>query len=485
MTSQNVEGTERGDAGQPGSAPSDAPWAGDVVSLVEAFRRGERHPLEELEACVAALEASGLNAVCHLDLDAAADAARHADVNLPYGGVPLAVKELLAVAGWPGTQASLALADVVHPHDAIHVTRLRRAGAIPAFQTTSSEFGGVNQTTTRLHGVTRNPWDRTRTPGGSSGGSAAGVAGGLFALATASDGGGSIRIPAGFCGLVGLKPTYGRIPKGPGAGLGNVTAVEGTVSRSVRDTARFLDVCEGHDRHDPLSLPRVGGWEAGLGRHLDELGSLRAAVIVDLGCAVVADETAEIVEAAAAELIAATGMRRLEVESRVPSMAGPWGLTGTVGVRRSLGERWPACAGELTGMMRRGLEVAEKRLGLDALVAAENRRIECNEAMAELFGQVDVIFAATNPDTAFDAEGRLPSVFGGKESTPGNNGALTIPANIYGNPAISVPAGTASDGLPVGLQILAPHHGESLLLDLASVWERTRPWPLVAPGSPW
>ncbi len=488
MVSRNEaarNGAARDGAARDGAgADPGVPWQGDVVSLVEAFRWGERSPLEELDACLAAIGTSELNAVCHLDVEAAREAARTADVDLPFGGVPLAVKELCAVAGWPGTEASVALADRVHPHDATRVTRLRAAGAVAAFQTTSSEFGGVNQTTTKLHGVTRNPWDLSKTPGGSSGGSAAGVAGGLFALATASDGGGSIRIPAGFCGLVGLKPTYGRIPKGPEAELGNVTAVAGTVTRSVRDTARFLDVCEGHDPRDPLSLPRVGGWEAGLGTRVGELAGLRATVVVDLGCAVVADETAEIVEAAAAELIAAAGLARVEVVSRVPSMAGPWGLTGAVGLRRALGDRWPQRAADLTGMMRRGLEVAAERLDLDALVAAENRRVECNEAMADLFDRADVVFAATNPHTAFDAEGRLPSVFGGRRATPGNNGALTIPANIYGNPAISVPAGTASDGLPVGLQILAPHHREDLLLELALVWERTRPWPLVAPGAP-
>jgi len=463
---------------------TDGPWTGDVVSLVEAFRSGERHPTEEVAATLAAVESDQLidpqlNAVCHVDAEAALAAAEHADVSLPFGGVPLAVKELLPVSGWPDTEASIALADRVADADSIPVERLRGAGgAIPTVQTTSSEFGGVNQTTTKLHGVTRNPWGRDRTPGGSSGGSAAGVAGGLFSLATASDGGGSIRIPAGFCGLVGLKTTYGRVPKGPT--VGNLTAVEGCVSRSVRDTARWLDVTNGFDRRDPFSLPRVDGFERNLGSGAGQFAALRVAIVVDHGCAVVAPETEEIVLAAAEELLAAMGARRVEIELRLPNVMGAWGLTGSIGTRKELGDRWPDCAPDLTGMMRAGIQNAEERINLDAMVKAETRRIELNVAMAAMFDDADLVFAATNPSTAFDAEGHLPSEFGGRESNSGNNGALTAPSNIYGNPAISLPAGNASDGLPVGLQVLAPHHEEQLLLDVAQLWERTRPWALTA-----
>ena len=148
--------------------------------------------------------------------------------------------------------------------DSTQVERLRAAGAVLAGQTTASEFGGINCTSTKLHGTTRNPWNQERTPGGSSGGSAAAVAGGLVPLASGSDGGGSIRIPAGFCGLFGHKSTFGQIPKGPKATQPPLTVVVGCVSRSVRDTARWYDVCNGFDARDTLSLPRVDGWEAGL-----------------------------------------------------------------------------------------------------------------------------------------------------------------------------------------------------------------------------
>lgn len=454
---------------------TDTPWSGDVVGLVEAFRAGARSPVEELEATLAAVEASDLNAVCHIDVEAAMAAATTADVSLPFGGVPLAVKELLATEGWPATQASLALRHRVFDHDSVSVERLRSAGAVPALQTTSSEFGGTNQTTTKLHGATRNPWNRARTPGGSSGGSAAGVAGGLFALATASDGGGSIRIPAGFCGLIGLKPTYGRIPRGPGVILGNATSVEGTVSRSVRDVARYLDVTNGFDLRDPKSLPRIDGYETGLGTHTDEIRSLRAVVVADLGVATVGPETTELVIAAAEELIAGCGLRRVEFEVRLPRIMGAWGLTGSIGTRLALGDRWPACGPDLGSLERAGQQAAGERLDIDSMALAEAHRVELHEAMAALFTEADIVLSATNPATAFAAEGRLPHVFEGVESRATNNGALTAPANIFGNPAIALPAGLASDGLPVSLQVMAPHHREELLLDVALRWERDHP----------
>lgn len=457
-------------------------WTGDAVSLVEAFRTGERSPVEELEATYAAIDASELNAVCFTDRDGARAAAEQADVSLPFGGVPIGVKELTPVAGWPDTEASVALADRIAPHTSTMVQRLAESGAVLAAQTTASEFGGVNQTFTKLHGATRNPWNLDRTPGGSSGGSAAGVAGGLFPIATGGDGGGSIRIPSGFCGLIGLKCTWGRIPRGPHAGPENLTAVPGCQSRSVRDTARWFDVTNGFDSRDPLSLPRVEGWEVGLGSHIAELAGMRATVLPEFANAVVGDETIEIVTESAAWVIEHLGLQRRDIDVSLPRTGGAWGATGAVWLRKALGDRWPDCADDLTGPMRIGVQMTVERYNVDVAIRAEQARIDLNEAMADLFEQTDLVFTATNPDVAFEADGRLPSVFGGKDATPMNNGALTIPSNIYGNPAISIPVGTGSDGLPIGLQVLAPHHAEPLLLDIALAFERERPWPLVAPG---
>ena len=160
-------------------------WQGDAVGLVEAFRAGERSPVEELEATFAAVDTSDLNAVCFEDREAALAAAADADVALPFGGVPIGVKELTPVGGWPDTEASVPLRDRVASHTATMVRRIvERGGAVLAGQTTASEFGGVNLTRTKLHGTTHNPWQHGRTPGGSSGGSAAAVAGGLCLLYT-------------------------------------------------------------------------------------------------------------------------------------------------------------------------------------------------------------------------------------------------------------------------------------------------------------
>lgn len=463
----------------------DTTWQGDACSLVEAFRSGERSPMEEVDATFAAIDASDLNAFSHLDPDGARDRARSADVSLPFGGVPIGVKELDSVAGWPATQACAVFADRRAEHTSLMVDRAcRHGGAVAVGLTTASEFGGVNLTRTVLNGVTRNPWDLARTPGGSSGGSAAAVAGGLCPLATGGDGGGSIRIPAGFTGLVGLKATFGRIPLAPVHEIGNYTVTIGCMARSVRDTARWFDVCNGRDARDPFSLARVDGWETGLGSHLDALRGRRVAVVPDWGSAAVSPVMWELLEAAATDLIADAGLQRVDdIDTRLPRMGAAWSISGMLAVRAALGDHWPDCADQLTPEMRYGLESTAGHYGTEARAKIERRRMELNEAMAALFEQVDFVITASNPDVAFSAEGPLPDTFGGIPAGAGNNGRLTFPANLHGNPAISIPAGSL-DGLPIGLQVVGPHFAEPLLLDLALLAERNRPWPMVAPGSP-
>lgn len=457
----------------------DRPWQGDASSLVDAFRRNERSPVEELQATYAAIDASDLNAFCFLDRERALAAAKSADVSLPFGGVPLGVKELERYAGWPDTDASLVFKDRIATTTDTMLSRATSAGAVLVGQTTASEFGGVNLTRTMLHGATHNPWQRGRTPGGSSGGSAAAVAGGLVTIATGGDGGGSIRIPAGFTGLVGLKATYGRIPRGPGAPHGNLTTVVGCLSRSVRDTARWFDVCNGHEGNDSLSLPRVEGWEAGLGTH--SLRGLRAVVVPDWGSAVVSPTMWKVLDEAAAHLVAITGMRRVDgIDTSLPRLGAAWSITGMAALAFELRDHWPACADILTPEIRYGLERTGSLYGTEARGKFETRRVELNRRMTEIFSEVDLIITASNPDVAFNAEGPLPDTFGGVVAGAGNNGVLTFPANIYGNPGISIPAGTV-DGLPVGLQVMGRHFSEPLLLDLALAFERSRPWPLVAP----
>lgn len=469
---------------------ADAPWLDDACSLVDAYRRGHFTPAEQLEATIAAVESSSLNAVCHSDYERAREAAAEADISLPFGGVPVGVKELDPVAGWPASRGSLVLADRTWDFDATTVTRLRGAGAIPVAQTTASEFGQINCTNTRVHGTTGNPWNQERTPGGSSGGTAAAVAGGLLTIGTGGDGGGSIRIPAGFAGLFGLKCTLGRIPKGPHTDFGPLTTVVGCLSRSVRDTARYLDVTNGYDTHDPQSLPRSEGWEAGLGS--TDLAGLRVAILPDLGGAArVRGEVADLVASAGGELAASLGLRIVDAVADLPPGSMEWGMAGMPGLLADLGDRYPECESELTLEVMFLLNVAWHEYNLRVAAEIESHRRRLNEAMASLFDQADVIVASTNPDVAFGAAGPLPTVVDGVDLIADlgfergvlNNGALTIPSNLVGNPAASVPVGLV-DGLPVGMQLIAAHHREALLLDLALAVERDRPWPKVAPAAP-
>jgi Asp-tRNA(Asn)/Glu-tRNA(Gln) amidotransferase A subunit family amidase len=467
----------------------DTPWLEDACGLVEAFRAGTLSPLEALEACVEAAGSSELNAFSHTDFDRARDAARQADVSLPFGGVPFGVKELERVAHWPYTEASTIFMDRVAALDQTSVVRLRASGAVLAAQTTASEFGGINCTSTELHGTTRNPWDLSRTPGGSSGGSAAAVAGGLVPIATGSDGGGSIRIPAGFSGLFGLKATYGRIPGGPTAGIEPMTTVLGCLSRSVRDTARYFDVCNGFDQRDPLSLPPVGGWERQLGTH--DLAGKTVAILPDLGVARVRSEVAEMVAAAAESLARVAELRVIEVKPTLPPLRGQWAMASQVGFVADLGDAYPGRVGELSKEMRIGVESTRTRFTFERAVSIERYRRQLNEAMADLFASADFVMASTNPDVAFSAEGPPPSTIPGADLIHElgfsraimNTAALTAPSNLNGSPAVSIPIGLV-DAVPVGLQILAGHHREQLLLDLALIAERELPWPRVAPGSP-
>jgi aspartyl-tRNA(Asn)/glutamyl-tRNA(Gln) amidotransferase subunit A len=502
----------------------DVPWPGDASSLVDAFRAGDRSPVEELEASLTAIDASDLNAFASLDPERARAAAATADVSLPFGGVPTGIKELDVVEGWPHTEASLVFKDRIATHTSTHAHRLlTRGGVVPVGQTTASEFGGLNVSVSRLHGVTHNPWRRGRTAGGSSGGSASAVAGGLVSLASGGDGGGSIRIPAAYCGLLGMKGTFGRIPRSPHAYVRPNTVVLGNVARSVRDAARYYDVCSGYDPADPTSLPKHPGFEAGLGTH--ELRGKRIAVVPTLGGVPLDPGVEEQLRAEADALIAATGMQRVDLDVDPPNITAHWMMGNMATALADLGERWPACARDMTADVALGIYMAQSLYNLRTAAVAEELRVQVNETMAAAFEQVDFIVSSTNPGPAFAAEAeqssreesfidwakaspaatyafrsvlfgtRLASVVAPKLPTSlielavqrfpelVNMGALTIVSNIYGNPAVSIPAGTVN-GLPVGMQVLTRHHADELLFDVALAVERERPWPLVSSSAP-
>lgn len=457
------------------------PWLGDACSLVDALRAGEITPIEALEGSLDAIEGSELNAFSFVDADGARKRAADADPTLPFGGVPVGVKELDPVPGWPYTEASLVFRDRKATHSKTWFDRLVAAGAVPVGLCTASEFGGLNISVTKLNGVTGNPWNPTRTAGGSSGGSSAAVAGGLVPIASGGDGGGSIRIPAGFCGLLGMKGTAGRIPRGPRTPIAPLTVVLGCQARSVRDVARWYDVCAGFDARDPYSLPKIEGWERDLGTR--ELRGKRAVIAPDLGSAVVRTDVADMVVASGQALAKWAGLELVDVPVKLPALGYEWAMAGVVQEFREIRERWPDCKDDLTEEMAFIFTLATEAYNLETAARVEEQRTAANEVMAELFDRVDFVIGATNPDVAFSARVRLNTRVGGEEVGIENNGALTIPANIVGNPAVSIPAGLV-DGLPVGMQVMGRHHEDALLLDLALTVEREQPWPLVAAGAP-
>ena len=399
----------------------------------------------------------------------------------PFAGVPMLIKDLEDVAGMPTARGSVVLKDHVAHEDCTHVARLREAGAVLIGKSSTSEFGFVSYINTKLHGITRNPWDLAKTPAASSGGSAAAVAGGLVPIGSATDGGGSIRLPAAFCGLVGMKGSFGRIPRGPRAKNGQLTTLKGCVSRSVRDAARWYDAAAGYDARDPFSLPRIEGWEANLGKR--SLKGLRVAVAPNLGNAVVHPEVERVVREAAEAFVEEAALTQVDIDVCIPENGLAWATTGLVSLVDDLEGYWPDCKDDLTFEIRWAMEQAPNYRAWHG-AAVERFRVEMNEAMADLFEQVDIVLCATSPMEPFAAEGPMPRHVGEVEVSPYNAAALTIPGSISGYPAISIPAGLSPNGLPVGLQAYARRHDDALLLDLALAVERARPWPLVAPNAP-
>jgi aspartyl-tRNA(Asn)/glutamyl-tRNA(Gln) amidotransferase subunit A len=471
-------------------------WTRDAWEIADDVRSGRLSAADVLEVSLERIAAKNddLNAVCFLDEEGARAQAARIDARVaagedpgPWAGIPIGVKELAQAEGFPNTHASVVYRDEVAVRDCPEVARLRRAGAVVTALTTAPEFGIPSYTASPLHGVTRNPWNPERTPGGSSGGSAAAVAAGLFPACTGSDGGGSIRIPSSYSGLPGMKATFGRIPSGGGeqpfdTGL---TAVSGPIVRSVRDAARYLDATGGPHGADPTTLPRAEAYEPlvrDLDRTRDLLRGRRVAWSATLGFARTDPDVEASARDAAEALIAAAGLELVDVPVVLPKPGSAWGLLSAPNLAAWRLERCTEQVDELDFLARVSVESAP-HLRAEHLGRAVRRRQELLDASAALFDELDLLVTPSTPTTAYVAEGTLHGTVAGEEvdllylSAP-----FTAPFNMTGQPGISIPAAPV-DGMPCGVQVVARRLEDELCLAAGALLEHARPWPKLAPGA--
>ncbi|HEX4490372.1 MAG TPA: amidase [Acidimicrobiia bacterium] len=460
-----------------------------AIETADAIRTRATSAVDVTTQCLDAIGRRNpeLNAFVHLDGDRALAAAAAVDRRVaagddpgPLAGVPFGVKDLDDCAGMPTTHGSRwYLGRPPVASDALHVGRLRAVGAIPLGKTAAPEFGTFAYTASPALGVTRNPWNPERTPGGSSGGSAAAIAADMVPFATSSDGGGSTRTPAGFTGLVGLKCSYGRIPDAD-AGRYAQTAVPGALATTVADSARLLDIMAGPHRRDRSSLPAPTVRYEDAIETLDVEG-LRIAWSSDLGFAIVDPEVEAIAHDAFAALVKAGSLaldpRRIEFKDPIPVWARISGVDMWVHIPDGC---WPDRADDLDPRVRPGFDSAA-RVMLPKFGALARQRLAIEDAMADLFDTVDVLATPMTAITAFAAEGPMPTEILGQRVHAGMSVPFAMLSNLWGSPAISVPAGVSAAGMPVGLHLMADRHRDDVCLRLARVLEQARPWPRHAP----
>jgi aspartyl-tRNA(Asn)/glutamyl-tRNA(Gln) amidotransferase subunit A len=461
---------------------------GDVRESARKVRAGEVSARELVQQALDRVEATqgDLNTFVHLDAEgslAAADVvdrARAAGAALgPLAGVPFGVKDLEDCIGMPTTRGSRWYADAPPAtRDDLHVERFRAAGAIPIGKTAAPEFGAFGYTASPLHGVTRNPWNTERTPGGSSGGTAAAVSAGAIPFGTASDGGGSIRGPGASCGLPGLKPTFGRVPTyGVTRHAGN--AVNFALATTVADTALLFDVAAGPDMRDRTSLPASGRSYLDAIEQLDVTG-LRSAWSADLGFVTTDPEVVSITERAAANLVAAAGLLDTGLDVQIDDFIRIYAFMESADQFVDVPDGWEDRLDELDPLVRGGWD-RNRTVTLPQFAKVEKARRGLELQIAELFGDIDVLLTPTNPCPPFAADGPMPTEIGGQRCHAGTAALLTMLANVANLPSITVPAGLTADGLPVGLMITTARHREDQCLRLARIVEQAAPWPLHAP----
>ncbi|MGH9301778.1 MAG: amidase [Acidimicrobiales bacterium] len=460
-----------------------------AIAIATEVRAGRLRALDILDECLARIEAANprLNAFVHVDAELARSGAEGIDAAVargedpgPLAGVPFGVKDLERCAGMPTSYGSLLYQGRTPGRtDSIHISRLRAAGAVPVGMTAVPEFGAIYLTTSKAWGVTRNPWNLERTPGGSSGGSAAAVAGGLVPMATAEDGGGSTRIPGAMCGLPGFKPSFGRIPLQ--AGLPSQTACPGILATTVADVARHLDVTAGPDDRDRTSLPAVPFRYEGVIEDLD-VRDLRVAWSPDLGFAVVDPDVTQVAEEAAMALVKAAGVKLIERPIALTDPVRVWLASGAMDLWFDLEkDTWPGGRDDLDVFARFGLD-STKDIVVPQMAEIMKNRYRLEAEVAEVFDDVDIVLSPATAITACQAGGPLPTTIAGQGVNPAMAVPFTMVANLCWNPAISLPAGLSPEGLPVGMQVMGRRHGDDVVLRLARIFEQARPWPTHALG---
>ena len=456
-----------------------------AVELLGLYRRRELSPAEATLAVLERIEARNpaVNAYCLVRPDEALAAARASErrwhAGEPAGlldGVPTSVKDLLLTSGWPTLRGSRTIGPAgPWTVDAPAVANLKAQGAVLLGKTTTPEWGWKGVTDSPLTGVTRNPWDRTRTPGGSSGGSAAAVASGLGPLSVGTDGGGSIRIPASFCGVVGLKPTHGRVPVYPPSTFGTLSHV-GPMARTVADAALMLDALGSPDPRDPLSLDRQA--PAAAGCDPGRVRGLRVAFSPALGYATVDPEVA----AAVRDAVAALEGCGAQVTLADPGFSDPiatFNVLWYTGAAKLVEDTDPG----LRHLLDPGLaEIAAAGRGYSALdyVQALRERSQLGIAMGTFHEAYDLLVTPTEPIVAFAAGAEAPEPPGPGRWTSWT--PFTFPFNMTHQPAASVPCGFSRAGLPIGVQVVGPRYADALVLSACAAIEAALPWRERWPG---
>ncbi len=454
-----------------------------AFELAALIRRRELKPSEAVAHAIGRVEALNgkLNAFCAMRAEQAMAEARAIDERLArreevglLAGVPIGVKDLEEVAGMATTFGSKPFRDNLAAEDAIEIARLRAAGAIVIGKTNTPEFGHSAFTRNLLFGLTRNPWNLGRTPGGSSGGSAAAVASGMVPLATGSDAGGSIRLPAAYTGCVGLKPSHGRIPAGPRMGMESFNGISsvGPIARTVADAALFLDVTCGYHAADPDSLPHPGI------SYLATLEGLparpRVAFHPDFGHAVEREVLREAEKAAGA--FREFGCAVETIEGPVPETAGAWTAVRAAQLLAQLAGVLPRHRTEMNRSFVAYTEAAAKT-GWPEYGEVQRVRAKFNDWARRIFERYDLLLTPASATAAFAANGPPPiEIEGQRLSDPLAALVFTYPFNLSGHPAIAVRAGMTAGGLPCGIQIVAERHRDDLVLQAAYAYERVRPW---------